>query len=130
MKTTVLTLLFTLFFALNVFTQTSESVALKAGQQKTAKKSKLKIKFLSVTEDSRCPVGTNCIWAGNAKIKDKIIGMGTTKEVEFNTNMGPKGDIFESWSITIDSLTPEPRDGVKLNPTSYKAKFTIVRLQR
>jgi hypothetical protein len=130
MKTTVFTLLFAFFFAMNVFAQTSETLTLKASQQKTAKKSKLKIKFLSVTEDSRCPIGVNCIWAGNAKVKVKIIGVRSSKEFEFNTNAGPKGDIFEGWSITVDSLTPEPHADKPINPKSYKAKFTITRLQR
>lgn len=115
---------------MTAFAQTTESFTLNAGKQKTAKKSHLKIKFVSVIEDSRCPVGVNCIWAGNAKVKVKIIGIRSSKEFEFNTNMGPKGDTFDGWSIVIDELTPAPVANKPLDPKSYKAKFTITRLQR
>lgn len=121
-----------MIFAMAAFGQTgtNETLTLSVGKQKTAKKSRLKIKFIEVVEDSRCPKGVNCIWAGNARVKVKIIGARSSKEFEFNTNSGPKGDIFEGWSIVIDSLTPEPDAAKPINPKSYKAKFTITRLQR
>lgn len=110
--------------------QTKETFTLSVGKQKTAKKSKLKIRFLEVVEDSRCPVGVNCIWAGNAKVKVQVIGARSTKVFEFNTNLGPKGDTFEGWSIVIDSLTPTPHADKTIDPKSYKAKINIERLNR
>ena len=41
---------------------------LKLGQSAVAGDERLKINFVSVVEDSRCPEGATCIWAGNAKI--------------------------------------------------------------
>lgn len=32
----------------------------------------LSVKFVNVAEDSRCPVGVECIWAGQAKIELEI----------------------------------------------------------
>lgn len=119
-----------MIFSMTAFAHTNETITLNVGKQKTAKKSRLKIKFLEVTEDSRCPTGVNCIWAGNAKVKVKIIGARSSKEFEFNTNMGPKGDTFEGWAITIDELTPAPHADKPVDPKSYKAKFTVTRLQR
>lgn len=107
-----------------------ETIVVKAGQQKTAKKSGLKIKFISVIEDSRCPVGVNCVWAGNAKIKVMITGEHGSKTFEFNTTMGPKGDILDGWSIMLEELTPLPRADKKTRPRDYKATFNIVRLTR
>lgn len=119
-----------MIFSMTAFAHTNETITLNVGKQKTAKKSRLKIKFLEVTEDSRCPTGVNCIWAGNAKVKVKIIGARSSKEFEFNTNMGPKGDTFEGWAITIDELTLAPHADKPVDPKSYKAKFTVTRLQR
>ena len=130
MKTLILLLLFALGSSVMASAQTTESFTLKAGKKMTAKKSKLKIKFISVTEDSRCPEGVNCIWAGNAKVKVEVIGARSTQIFEFNTNAGPKGNQLEGWAITIDSLTPYPKSGVTLDPKKYSAKFTITRLQR
>lgn len=111
-------------------TRTKETLTLGVGKQKTAKKSRLKIKFLEVIEDSRCPTGVDCIWAGNAKIKVQVVGSHSSQVFEFNTNIGAKGDIFDGWAITIDNLTPYPHADKPINPKSYKVKFTISRPSR
>lgn len=110
--------------------QTSESFTLKNGKQITAKKSKLKIKFVSVIEDSRCPIGVNCVWAGNAKIKITVTSAQGEKTFEINTETGPKGDQFGGYAINLVSLIPHPKAGVTLNPKKYQGKFTVTRLQR
>lgn len=111
-------------------TQTKETFTLGVGKQKTAKMSRLKIKFIEVTEDSRCPTGVDCIWAGNAKVKVQIIGSHRSQVFEFNTNLGPKGDVFDGWAITIDNLTPHPHADKPVDKKLYKVKFAIERLSR
>jgi hypothetical protein len=130
MKTLLLTFAFTFIFVISGFSQTPEFVTARHTKQVVAKKSKLKIKFLEVVEDSRCPEGVNCVWAGNAKIK-VLIDNGTTKqEFAMNTNLGPKGDSFSGWAIYLEELTPYPKEGSSMNAKLYKAKFKIVRLTR
>lgn len=131
MKTLILTL--TLILGIGGFAaaQTTDTVTLKPGQQKTTARTHLKIKFLNVVEDSRCPVDVNCIRAGNAKIKIQITSArGGPKTFELNTTMGPKGDQFEGWAINLESLNPSPNSGKAIKPNDYRARFTIVRLQR
>ena len=110
--------------------QTPQTVTVKAGKQKSASKSKLKIKFVSVIEDSRCPENVQCVWAGNAKIKVIVTSERGSETFEMNTGMGPQGNQFDGWAITLESLTPTPRAGSKTAAKAYIAKFTITRLQR
>lgn len=42
------------------------------GEEKSLQKEKLKIKFVDVPEDSRCPMNARCVWIGNARIKLKV----------------------------------------------------------
>jgi len=130
MKTLILTLI--AIFGLSAFAaaQSPDTLEIKAGRHKTAARSKLKIKFISVLEDSRCPVGAQCIWAGNAKIKVEIKSKVETKIFEFNTEMGPKGDQLAGYAINLESLTPSPTTVGKIDPKKYKARFTVTRLQR
>jgi hypothetical protein len=132
MKILALTLSILFIFGMTTSSsaQTAEMLTIKAGQQKVAKTSRLKIKFISVTEDSRCPVGVDCVWAGNAKVKVQIIGSRSTKEFEFNTTMGPKGDMLDGWAIYLEDLTPVPQANKKLNAKLYTAKFKVTRLGR
>lgn len=113
------------------YSYTPETVAVKAGKQATASKSKLKFKFISVVEDSRCPTGAQCVWAGNAKIKIEVsVPKGETKTFEINTETGPKGDQIGGYAVTLESLTPYPNANRPTDVKKYIAKFSIVRLQR
>lgn len=130
MKILIATIAVALTFAMSSAAQTPEFLTVKHTKQGYAKKSKLKIKLLEVVEDSRCPEGAQCIWAGNAKIK-VLIDNGTTKqEFVMNTNTGPKGDSFSGWAIYLEELSPAPKTGPTIDPQLYKAKFKIVRLTR
>lgn len=105
-------------------------VKVKVGKSVKNKKSKVTVKLLEVIEDSRCPEGVNCIWAGNAKVRLELSGLRGTKVIEANTNMGPQGDRYEAYSITLRSLTPHPKNGVTTDKSSYIAEVKIERLSR
>jgi hypothetical protein len=131
MKTLILTLVTIIGVGGIARAQSTDTIALKPGQHKTTARSHLKIKFLSVVEDSRCPTDVDCIWAGNAKIKIQVTGLRSgPKTFELNTTMGPNGGQCDGWAINLESLTPAPKSGQTVNPKNYRAKFTIVRLQR
>ncbi len=131
MKVLILTLIAVFGITTIATAQSPDKFELKAGKEKTAKRSKLKVKFIAVLEDSRCPAGAQCVWAGNAKIKISVTSKRLgTKIFEINTEMGPKGDQFDGYAINLESLTPSPTAVGKIDPKKYKAKFTIVRLQR
>src|SRR6185369_440519 len=64
---------------------------LKIGQKARIKGEGLAISFGSVAEDSRCPEGVDCIWAGNGKIIVKLSKPnGDSTSIELNTNMKPQ----------------------------------------
>lgn len=110
--------------------QTEQKETIKFGKQKKFSRSKLTVKFVSVTEDSRCPQGVQCIQAGNARIKVEISN-GTTKETfEMNTTLGPKGASFSGFAIYLDELLPMTKANTKIKQNDYKGKFRIVRLTR
>jgi hypothetical protein len=107
-----------------------ETLALRNGTQRNVARGELTIKFVSVIEDSRCPVGVNCIWAGNAKIRLKVTDRrGRAKMMELNTNGEPKVDQFGPYSISLVNLTPKPTQR-KHSPSRYNARLSIQRLRR
>lgn len=111
--------------------QTPQQVKVLVGKQKKASRSKLIIKFDSLVEDSRCAEGTNCVWAGNAKIKVTIKqGDDPSETFEMNTNLGAKGASYGPYAVNLISLTPIPAANVRLNRNAYTATFSISRLTR
>lgn len=131
MKTLFLVLISIFVFGGFIETQAQTKVKLRAGKQKTATEDRLKIKFVSVTEDSRCPIGTNCVWAGNAKVQIKITNRrGESKTFELSTNGQPQAADFSGWYILLESLTPHPKVNLEITKNSYTATFSIKRLTR
>jgi hypothetical protein len=133
MKTIFLSLILMLVFGsvLQAEAQTAERVALRVGKQKKLSRSKLTIKFVSLVEDSRCPKGTNCVWAGNATIKVKVSNArGESQIFELNTNLGAKGDTLGGYAINLESLTPHPATNIRIDKNGYTATFSVKKLSR
>ena len=133
MRTLFLALILTLVFGsvITADAQTDSTIKVRVGKQKKFSRSKVNVKFVSLVEDSRCPEGVNCVWAGNAKIKVFVSrGNGEGETFEMNTNLGAKGATFGEYAINLTDLTPTPKENVRLNRNSYTATFTIARLTR
>jgi hypothetical protein len=85
----------------------------------------VRLKFVELVEDSRCPVDTNCIWAGNAKIKVRVTRNGKSKVLELNT-MNKGGDpVFAGYKFRLTDLDPDLRTNVRINRNGYVAKIQI-----
>lgn len=110
--------------------QSQERQKVQIHKQKRFAKSNLTVKFVSLIEDSRCPEGANCIWAGNAKIKIEIGKSGKKETFEVNTTLGPKGATYNGYAIELVSLVPVPRENIRINRNGYVATFAVSRLAR
>lgn len=71
------------------------------------------IKFIEVVEDSRCPTGVTCIWAGRAKVKVTVTSKGKTEEKiltfgEVKQGEEKNSNLFNSETFAINGLTLNP----------------------
>ena len=122
----VLTLAFGIFLTANA--KAGSEVKLRVAQEKTAPGTGIKVKFLSVIEDSRCPEGTNCIWAGVGRMKIRLRKAGKpAEEFELDTNQMDKSITFEGHQIKLVTLTPYPKSGSAIKPAAYSATITITK---
>ena len=87
----------------------------------------IKIKFVDLIEDSRCPPDTTCVWAGNAKISVQLSKNGKKKILEMNSGMSPKTVQFEGYDITLTKLTPAPASNIRIRKDGYVATFSLVK---
>lgn len=105
-----------------------QEFSLRAGRQAELKGARLKVRFVGVAEDSRCPTGVDCIWAGNARVSlvvQRAGGPATT--VELNTNVEPKAVSAEGYELALTSLSPYPQSGAKIDPKDYTATLVLRR---
>lgn len=101
---------------------------LKAGQQVTVKGTKLRIRFIAVENDSRCPTDVTCVWAGNAAVQLQL-GIGrVSKTVTLNTSKGPSfvGETeYRGYKVKLVELSPYPRSNRKIGRRDYTATLLV-----
>ncbi len=131
MKTILLSIMFVVICgfitaAMAIKTDSNQMVKLRINQQKTISAANLTIKFISVVEDSRCPAGVNCIWAGNGKVKIKVTGKNKKSETfELNTNLSPQSVVFQNQEIKLMHLEPNTDKDKSIEPADYSATFAL-----
>ena len=106
--------------------QTSILFELRPGQTRNIPGSRAKIRFLNVLEDSRCPEGTNCIWAGNAKLKFSVTNGRRTRTFDLNTNTGATDYNFEGYQIRLVKLSPKSKGNRGSRARGYVVTLTAI----
>ena len=105
-----------------------QTVTVRVGQEKLAPRSKIRIKFLEMIEDSRCPRDVNCIQAGNARIRVRVSGSGRARELILDTSDRTRPASYGGYELTVRTLTPEPRSNIRINRNGYIATISVSRV--
>ena len=119
--------LFAFGFFYTTEAQVNRQVKVKINQQKTVA-GRLSIKVVSI-EDSRCPRGTQCVWAGNAKVRIRVKNAnGAAQVFDLNTNMQPENVRFAGYRISLTDVNPSPANNIRINRNAYTATFSVTKL--
>jgi len=103
---------------------------LKVGRQATVKGTKLRIRFVAVENDSRCPSDVTCVWAGNAAVRLQLGTGRDSKTVTLNTSRSPSfvGETeYHSYKVKLVELSPYPRSDRKIARRDYTATLLVSR---
>jgi hypothetical protein len=106
----------------------NQEFEIRFGQQVSIKREGLKISFSSVAEDSRCPTGVQCIWAGNGKIVLKLSKVRKRAALlRLNTTVDPKQDDYLGYDVKLVSLSPYPKKDVGIRKRDYVATIIVTK---
>lgn len=88
-------------------------IAIKVAKGETVNVKGVSIKFLEVVEDSRCPTGVTCIWAGRAIVKVQVTSNGNKEERTLIFGEAKRGEerstnLYSSSEFSINGLTLNP----------------------
>jgi hypothetical protein len=86
-------------------------IVVKVGLTQTIVLEGTSITFLEVVEDSRCPSGVDCIWAGEAKVLVRIgsvDGEAVEKTLTFKNGMSVIAGLFNNKELQFLQLAPYP----------------------
>lgn len=88
-------------------------IAVKVPKGETIILKGVSIQFVEVVEDSRCPEGVDCIWAGRAIVKAKVTANGKTEEKLLTFGEEKSGEekntnLYSSENFAINGLSLKP----------------------
>ena len=84
--------------------------------------------FKAVLEDSRCPIGVDCVWAGNGKVALEILnGQDGDRQITLNTGIHPMLETLGSHEIHLLALEPQAIDGVSISLEEYVVRLKVVK---
>lgn len=75
----------------------------------------------TVTEDSRCPSGVQCVWAGTVKVATRIDGPGFKESIELE--LGKPFDL-RGHSVRLASVQPTKTDTAAIDKDRYRLTFS------
>jgi hypothetical protein len=91
----------------------------------------LAVKFVDVAEDSRCPVGVECIWQGQVKIDLEIKRQDGSPDTIQLTSLAGEPELAEKavgdLYIRLAKVEPQPMKGSVLTIFDYRITLTISR---
>lgn len=104
---------------------------LSVGQQVTLEGQRLRIKFVAVKEDSRCPSDVTCIWAGNAAVQlDVSTSRRDRKMLALNTagiSALPGEMQYRGYKLRLLGLNPYPSSKQKIAPGDYTVTLLVTK---
>jgi len=110
----------------------NEEFTVKIGEQVVVKPgipgNNVKITFVSVPRDGRCPEGAACIVPGNAKVELKFKSSGNRSlSTIVNTDETPHDVEIPGIRVHLIRLDPPRKVGVEIDPNDYEATLVVSR---
>jgi hypothetical protein len=100
------------------------------GQEARVRGTSISIRFVEVSNESRCPSDVQCVWAGNAVVKLSLAASGAASSgASLNTTLEPRSVVFAGYRVTLTSLRPYPRSGTTIPQAAYVATLEVRAIQ-
>ncbi|MFC1964212.1 DUF3221 domain-containing protein [Chloroflexota bacterium] len=104
-----------------------EEFSLSSGQSVVIAGEDLGIKFVEVSEDSRCPNGATCVWEGRVTALVEISTEGFAQQLELaepGLTSAPAREIFKDYEM-IYKVEPYPEVGKEISADEYRLLITV-----
>lgn len=82
------------------------------------------IRFIDVRDDSRCPTGVECVWAGDAEVLLEI-GDGAGSRIESFRLSESSAERPGPCTVRISELRPYPRSPKTIDPDLYAVTLEV-----
>ncbi|MCI0558257.1 MAG: hypothetical protein MN733_07155 [Nitrososphaera sp.] len=111
----------------DVQAQLDEPFILKAGQTAYLQSENILLKFVEVSEDSRCPSDVVCVWAGRVTATVQVQkGSGPLQTLNLTSEGGIEVvEEFNGYEVSLMKLDPYPKSTAPIKASDYSAKLRV-----
>jgi len=103
-----------------------EEFTLKPGESIVIKDETIKITFMELIEDSRCPTGVQCVWAGQARVALLVEKGSDTARFDISTSEDNNKKNFQKYEIILLRVDPYPESaGTPVSLINYSAALVV-----
>ncbi len=105
-----------------------ETLQVQLGLHRKAMVDDLTVHWLSVN-DSRCPTGVQCVWAGRVTVEVEVSGSTSEAEVVSLSSPVPAGEkppLALGYRISLVSVNPYPQSGKEARESDYVAILELI----
>jgi hypothetical protein len=105
---------------------TNDRFTLAPGEVARVQDVDLRVQFMAVTGDSRCPADALCIQGGDAIVHIQVIDRGATSAYELHTGDSRRATVtHQQVRISLVELQPYPFTSRTIAPGEYRATLTV-----
>lgn len=107
--------------------QLGEMFTIKVGEEAFIEAEDLTIAFVSVVEDSRCPIDVRCTWEGNARIVIRLSkNKNKSASIELNTSrLLTREGLYLDYRIELVKLDPDRTSANEIAEHEYRASLIV-----
>lgn len=105
----------------------SRTYELRVGEEKAVAGADFTLLLGGVPEDSRCPAGVDCIWAGSVTVELVFCGPKSEKTARLGTNAPPRALKYRNRYVRVTNVSPQRVEGRELKPADYVVTVEVSR---
>ena len=94
------------------------STALRVGESRLVAGTSTSVGVTELVEDSRCPTGVQCVWAGRVRMALRLGSNAATLATDSSF-------AAEGLSVRLDSVLPYPSSETRIATSDYRAFVTV-----
>jgi hypothetical protein len=106
----------------------NQQFTLAPGEVAEIESTTLRVQFVGVTGDSRCPADVVCIQGGDALVHIHVAGEGSIADYELHTGDSSRATVMhQGMRIQLVDLQPYPFSSRAVAPGDYRATLVVAR---
>ncbi len=101
--------------------------SLRPGERVQVEGGAAAVRFVAVSQDSRCPSDVQCVWAGDAVVQLDLLVPGDSARTALHTNAqgGSVRTEFHGYALELVALAPNPHSGTQIQQSDYRATLRV-----